>query len=146
MSFGAIAWAAWWLGLRQVVEGSAPGAGLMASGFGLLQDQWLCFTYSGAVLLLLAARPRWATRLALFGYAGRMALTNYIAQVIVVDVLASGYGLELRLRPALYLTAAVGLFLGLALASRAWLRRYRLGPLEWAWRVVTYWRMQPILR
>ena len=146
MSFGAIAWGVWWLGLRQVVESSPPGAGAVASGFGLLQDQWLCFTYIGAVLLLLAARPWWTGRLALFGFAGRMALTNYIAQVIVVDMLASGYGLGLRLRPTLYLLGAIGLFLALALASRAWLGRYRLGPLEWAWRVVTYWRVQPILR
>jgi uncharacterized protein len=145
MGFGAIAWAAWWLGLRGVVEESTTGAS-PATGFGLVQDQWLCFTYIGAVLLLLAARPRLAPRLAPFAYAGRMALTNYIVQVIVIDVLASGYGLGLRLRPVLYLPSAIGLFLALALTSRAWLRRYRLGPLEWAWRVVTDWRMQPIAR
>jgi uncharacterized protein len=67
-----------------------------------------------------------------------MALTNYIAQVVIVDVLASGYGAALRLRPLLYLPAAVLLFAVLALASRAWLARYRMGPLEWAWRCVTY--------
>jgi uncharacterized protein len=29
---------------------------------------------------------------------------------------------------------------GEALISRAWLSRYRFGPLEWIWRSVTYWQ------
>ena len=58
----------------------------------MLQDQWLCLTYIGAVVLLLAYRPAWTARLALFGRAGRMALTNYMMQAAVLDVLASGYG------------------------------------------------------
>ena len=117
-----------------------------ASGFGLIQEQWLCFTYTGAVVLLLAYRPWWTERLALFGAAGRVALTNYLLQVAVVDVLASGYGLGLRLTPAAYLLGAVLLFTAQALASRAWLERYLMGPVEWVWRVVTYWRPQPLRR
>jgi selenocysteine-specific elongation factor len=35
-------------------------------GLGLIQDQWLCFTYIGAVVLLLAYRPAWTARLAVF--------------------------------------------------------------------------------
>ena len=34
-----------------------------------------------------------------FGVAGRMALTNYVLQVAVLDVLASLYGASLRVRP-----------------------------------------------
>lgn len=146
MGFGALAWAMWWLVLRHLAERPEPGAGQLASGFGLIQDQWLCFSYVGAVLLTLAARPWWTERLALFGQAGRLALTNYLVQVAAVDVLASGYGFGLKLRPLVYLTGAVGLFLALALMSRAWLTRYRMGPLEWLWRVITYWCRQPLLR
>ena len=73
--------------------------GRSSTGLGLVQDQWLCFTYIGAVVLLLAYRPVWTARLALFGQAGRMALTNYMVQAAVLDVLASGYGLGLKLRP-----------------------------------------------
>jgi uncharacterized protein len=75
-----------------------------------------------------------------------LALTNYLVQVAAVDVLASGYGLGLKLRPLVYVTGALGLFLALALASRAWLTRFRMGPLEWLWRVITYWCRQPLLR
>ena len=144
MTFGALAWAAWWLALRHLDTGVAEAA--LASGLGLIREQSLCFTYIGAVVLLLAYRPQWTARLALFGWAGRVALTNYLLQVAVVDVLASGYGLGLRLRPPAYLLGALLLFAVQALASRAWLARFRLGPLEWIWRVVTYWRPQPLAR
>jgi len=33
-----------------------------------------------------------------------------------------------------------------ALASRAWLARFRLGPLEWLWRTCTYARVAPLRR
>ena len=144
MSYGALAWAAWWLVMRPLAGG--PRAAALAGGLGLIQDQWLGFTWIGAVLLLLAYRPQWLARLALFGEAGRVALTNYLLQVAVVDVLASGYGLGLRLGPAAYVPCAVVHFLLQAWASRAWLRRYRMGPLEWLWRVATYWRLQPLRR
>ena len=55
MGFGLLAWAAWWLGLRHLATGVREAA--VASGFGLVQEQWLCFTYIGAVLLLLTYRP-----------------------------------------------------------------------------------------
>jgi uncharacterized protein len=107
---------------------------------GFVQDQWLCFTYIGALVLLLSFRPWWTQRLSIFGLAGRMALTNYMLQIIVLDVLASGYGAHLKLRPYAYVVAAVLLFGAEALISRAWLARYRFGPLEWVWRTVTYWQ------
>ena len=146
MSYGLLTWASWWLVLRHVAErATGPGTAQLATGLGLLQEMWLCFTYVGAMLLLLAYRPQLKDRLALFGQAGRVALTNYIAQVVIVDLLASGYGLGVRLRPLLYLPAGVLLFLALALASRVWLARYRMGPLEWVWRCITYWRREPLV-
>ena len=76
--------------LRQLPELPIPGTSeQLRYGLGLVQDQWLCFTYIGAVVLLLAYRPAWTTRLVPFGLAGRMALTNYMAQAAVLDVLAS---------------------------------------------------------
>ncbi|HEX3275386.1 MAG TPA: DUF418 domain-containing protein [Gemmatimonadales bacterium] len=146
MAYGALVWTAWWTVLRPLADEATAGRSALLRGFGFFDDRWLCLTYIGAVLLLLAYRPAWTRRLALFGQAGRMALTNYIAQVAIVDLLASGYGAGLRLRPLLYLPAGVLLFTLLALGSRAWLARFRMGPLEWAWRCVTYARRQPLAR
>ena len=147
MTFGALAWATSWLVLRRLPELPVPGArDPLEYGLGLVQDQWLCFTYIGAVVLLLAYRPAWTARLALFGLAGRMALTNYMVQAAVLDVLASGYGFGLKLRPYTYVAAAILLFAAEAMASAAWLARFRFGPLEWLWRTVTYARPQPLRR
>jgi uncharacterized protein len=147
MIFGALSWAVAWLVLRHLPATHVPGADWpLAYGLGLVQDQWLCFTYIGAVVLLLAYRPAWTARMAVFGQAGRMALTNYMLQAAVLDALASGYGLGLKLRPRVYVVAAVLLFAAEAGVSRAWLSRYRFGPLEWLWRVLTYARLQPLRR
>jgi uncharacterized protein len=73
-----------------------------------------------------------------------MALTNYMLQVVVLDYLVSGYGLRLRLRPALGMVCAALLF-GVEVAlSRWWLSRFRFGPLEWVWRSLTYGKPQPM--
>lgn len=147
MIFGAASWASSWLVLRNLPSTGIPGADWpMAYGFGLIQDQWLCFTYIGALLLLVHHRPVWTTRLALFRDAGRMALTNYMFQAIVIDALASGYGAALTLRPYLYAAATALLFGVEALASRVWLARFRFGPLEWVWRTITYARVEPLRR
>jgi uncharacterized protein len=147
MTFGALAWATSWLVLRQLPELAVPGARApLEYGLGLVQDQWLCFTYIGSVLLLLAYRPEWTARLAVFGWAGRMALTNYMVQAAVLDVLASAYGFGLKLRPYAYVAAALVLFAAEAAVSAVWLAHFRFGPLEWLWRTVTYARPQPLRR
>ncbi|MCK5182728.1 MAG: DUF418 domain-containing protein, partial [Candidatus Heimdallarchaeota archaeon] len=36
------------------------------------------------------------------------------------------------------------IWLLLLLFSTFWLKKYRYGPIEWLWRVLTYWRIQPM--
>jgi uncharacterized protein len=147
MLFGALSWALAWTVLGKLPEVPVPGADWPVKfGFGLLQDQWLTFTYLGALVLLIAYRPIWTERLRAFGEAGRMGLTNYLLQALVFDVLGSGYGLGLRLRPYAHVVAAPVLFAAQVGLSRAWLSRYRFGPAEWLWRCLTYARMQPLRR
>ena len=147
MAFGVFAWASSWFLLPHLSTFIGRDVHWpIGNGFGLLQDQWLCLTYIGAVVLLLAYRPVWTARLAAFGHAGRMALTNYMLQAAVLDALASGYGWQLSLRPLAYVPAAVLLFGFEAAFSRAWLRRFRYGPLEWLWRTITYAAVQPLAR
>jgi uncharacterized protein len=147
MTFGVASWALAWLVLRNLPSLAIEGADWpLEYGLGLIQDQWLCLTYMGGITLLLAHRPIWSARLALFGYAGRMALTNYMLQIVVLDVLGSGYGVHLKLRPYLYSVAAALLFLVEAAFSRAWLSRFRFGPLEWIWRMITYASVAPLRR
>ena len=77
--------------------------------------------------------------------AGRTALTNYIAQSLVVAALAEswGFGLYGHLNGVQMTLAALAIYALLTEASYRWLRRYRMGPLEWLWRCGTYWTWLP---
>lgn len=115
-------------------------------GFQLIRPQWLTFTYLGAILLLVASNRDWLRRLAPFALAGRMALTNYMMQVVLLDLLFTPHGFGLRIPAPFVLPGAVALFVAQVFMSRWWLTRFRYGPLEWLWRSVTYWRPQPMRR
>jgi len=80
-----------------------------------------------------------------FAAAGQMALTNYIAQSVVITFIASCYGLGLYagISHISQMVLAVLVFSGLMIGSRIWLKVYRMGPLEWVWRMTTYFRFFP---
>ena len=147
--FGAAAWAAevWLvppvdeLPSRSLIWEAVLGWSRM--GFGLIRTMWLAFSYIGVVLLLVSYDPRWLRRLAAFGWTGRMALTNYIVQVAILDLAFSNYALHLTPTPLQALAGGLVLFAVDVAFSRWWLARFRFGPLEWLWRSITYGRMQP---
>jgi uncharacterized protein len=77
---------------------------------------------------------------------GRMAFTNYLMQSIICTLVFYGYGLglygKLERVELLYVVGAVWAFQ--LVASPLWLRYFHFGPLEWAWRSLTYWSPQPL--
>jgi uncharacterized protein len=148
MAIGLASWIGYWWVLALVPTGFAPQmvGMLLREGFGIVSDQWLAFTYIGALVLLLTYRPQWTQRLALFGTAGRMALTNYVLQCVVIFLLSSPFAFGLHLSPYYYALGAILLFSATVLVSRAWLSRFLYGPLEWMWRSVTYLRIPPLRR
>jgi uncharacterized protein len=148
MAVGILSWAVWWLLLRDLSTDFVPQriATQFRNGLGIVSEQWLAFTYIGGMVLLLAYRPAWDRRFAGFGLAGRMALTNYLLQIAVLDVLSSGYGLDLRVRPAMVPLLAALIFGAEVGLSRLWLAHHRLGPAEWLWRSFTYGKPQPMRR
>ncbi|MCR6662016.1 MAG: DUF418 domain-containing protein [Luteimonas sp.] len=79
----------------------------------------------------------------LFGWlapAGRMALTNYLMQSLVMTWIFYGYGLGYfeQLSRA-WQPLLVFAFFALQVAlSHWWLSRFRFGPAEWLWRWATY--------
>lgn len=101
----------------------------------------LAFAYAAGLLLWL--RPG---RLRPFAAAGQMALTNYVAQSVILDIIFYGFGLFGRTSPVAGLLISIALFAAQLVFSMAWLRRYRFGPLEWLWRSLTYGRRQPMRR
>ena len=102
-----------------------------------------------AASLLLALRSERVRRaLRHFASLGRMAFTNYIAQSLAFGFIFFGYGLGLFGTLGTIEALAIGAaFYALQLAfSTWWLARFRFGPLEWAWRSLTYGEPQPMRR
>jgi uncharacterized protein len=101
-------------------------------------------TYIGGILLLVSHNPAWLRRLNAFGVTGRMALTNYMLQVIILDVIFCNWAFALHTSAAWAPVGALALFAADYVFSKWWLSRYRYGPLEWIWRSATYARWQRI--
>ena len=75
---------------------------------------------------------------------GRMALTNYLGQSVLMNVLLFWYGLGLwgALPLWQFMLIAGALFAVQVALSTLWLRRFDIGPMEWLWRTATYGERQ----
>ena len=98
--------------------------------------------------LLLLQRPWWRARLGLLAPMGRMALSNYLAQSLICSWAFNSHGLGLwnRWSPAACILAGCVLFPLQVAWSHGWLARFRFGPAEWLWRVISYGRLEPFRR
>jgi uncharacterized protein len=71
--------------------------------------------------------------------AGRMALTNYLAQSMAMGLLLSGWGFGIDALAYWQLgVVAIAIFMLQLVASRCWLDRFEQGPVEALWRAWTY--------
>jgi uncharacterized protein len=98
-----------------------------------------------SALVTLFHSPRGARLLAPFAWSGRMALTNYLTQSLVIAFVLFGVGPGLALAGRVgtcALTAIVMVAYALQVVfSRWWLRQFAFGPAEWLWRALTYGTM-----
>lgn len=101
-----------------------------------------------AGITLLFQRATWQRVLGLLAPAGRMALTNYLSQTVISLLIFYGYGLGQagKRGPFACVVICVGVFCVQVLWSHLWLSRFRFGPVEWAWRSLTYGKAQPMRR
>jgi len=98
--------------------------------------------YSTGLLLILDTR-RGAVLERVLAPLGRMALTNYLTATLVVVAVGPLAGLRHSAHYGRMIALAVLILAGQAAFSRYWLARHRYGPLEWAWRCVTWWTRTP---
>ena len=76
---------------------------------------------------------------------GQMAFTNYLTQSFMCGLYFYGFGFGMfgRLqRYELYYVVCLIWFIQI-LWSNLWLRYFCFGPIEWLWRSLTYWKIQP---
>jgi uncharacterized protein len=102
----------------------------------------LAFGHASGLLLLLRS-PAWRNRLSGLAWLGRMPLTIFVLQWFCIRATFSAFGLDLS--GVVGIAASIPLTLALfaihILLARWWLRRFRFGPVEWFWRVLTYGRI-----
>lgn len=102
-----------------------------------------------AASLVLAGRdPAGRRRMMPLAAVGRVALSAYLTQSIVMTTLSYGYGVGLfgRVGSAGALAIAVAVLVGQVPIAAWWTRRFRFGPAEWLWRTLSYGRVQPLVR
>jgi len=81
-----------------------------------------------------------------FRNAGRMALTNYLMQTILGLTMLGWLLADIDLTRTMIAVWILGVWALQLWWSTAWLRRYRYGPFEWAWRSATYRSRQQLRR
>ena len=154
-------------GWRRLMRWALPlGLVLEGAAFLMAGEDWLDFEHQQliAVCLHLLAVPVLAAGyvaaivtglqggaarlLGWFAPAGRMALTNYLAQSLVIAFLLFGVGPGLALAGKIGTTVILGIvavtYATQVLFSRWWLGRFAYGPMEWVWRALTYGHSPPL--
>ena len=106
---------------------------------------FLVMGYVGGILWLCGGVKRdWLERW--LAPLGRMALTNYLAQTVICTTLMYGHGFGMFgfLGRAQLWLLVLPIWVVQIIASKWWMARFAFGPIEWAWRSLTHWRIQPM--
>ncbi|EGL17776.1 MULTISPECIES: DUF418 domain-containing protein [unclassified Paenibacillus] len=99
----------------------------------------LSFSVFYVTALTLILRSRLAQRLlAPLNYLGRMALTNYLMQTVMILSLSALFNWPQRIHSSQLALTAAGILLIQMAASTWWFRYFRMGPAEYVWRLGTY--------
>jgi uncharacterized protein len=101
---------------------------------------------SAAVLAL--TTPRFESIGRWLGADGQMSLSLYISESMVMGTLAQSHGLRLygTVGPAAQCAIAGLVYTALLVAASAWMRIFRMGPLEWCLRSFVHLRLLPMWR
>lgn len=98
------------------------------------------------VIMLICKRGLIARLRMRLAAVGRMALTNYLMHGLIGTTLGCGYGLGWYGRVERWQMAlvVVSIWILQLIVSPIWLKHFRYGPAEWFWRLITYWKPQPM--
>jgi len=111
--------------------------------------QRLCVALAHASVLLLLVRagavPWLMKRL---GAVGQTALSNYLGTTVICVTLFDGFGFKLfgKLHLSQLMVVVLAVWCVNFIVSPIWLKYFRFGPVEWLWRSLTYWQLEPMRR
>ena len=116
-----------------------------ANGLILLSSLPTSIGYTSLVVLMYHSRSALLSKVRLLAPFGRMALTNYVMQSLVMALIFYGYGFgNWGMGRAAQLVVALSVSLSLVVVSHVWLSHFRYGPLEWLWRAMTYLKLPAV--
>jgi len=151
--------------LKMVLFGLIPG--YLLSSWGVVENfsaGWnmefsmfngSVFNYFGSVftalgyiglVMLFAKTASYAGFKKIISSVGRMAFSNYILMSFLGMFIfyGNGFGYIGYLDRFTHILITFGIWALLLIISPLWLKHFRFGPLEWLWRVLTYWHYQPM--
>ena len=129
----------------KVTGGTLPVAGLAGAAAGAAT----LITLGYASLLILMSRFGLKVLTGVLVPVGQMAFTNYLTQTLIMTSLfympwgPLWYG---TMGPGALWVVVGAVWLAQLVWSPLWLARFRMGPLEWLWRCLSYGRWVPLLR
>ena len=101
----------------------------------------------GMVFIVLYQYRGFKTVLGQLAPYGRMGLSNYVSQSIIGALLfalwacGSYFG---AWQAAEVMLLGLAVYIVQVIVCKVWLNHFQYGPLEWAWRSLTYFKMQPL--
>ncbi len=76
----------------------------------------------------------------LFQKVGKMAFTNYILQSVICTFYFNSLGFFGSTTRVMQMVITVVVWIILLLFTHLWFNSFKMGPLEWLWRSLTYWK------
>jgi uncharacterized protein len=150
-----------WTILGCIIFSLAFFGGMQAAGIKLNQTyQWAvgglvmdvfnaCLaTFYVTGILLLFRKEKWKVRLMQLYALGRMGLTTYLMQTLFGFFIFFSLGLGLlgQMGALPFLIIGLAVYAFQIVFSIWWLNNFRFGPVEWLWRSLTYFKVQPMLK
>ena len=129
------------------IAGASLGAALLVIGgrwetlgfaIGFAIAPGLTATYIALLALVLANGRRWLS--SLLEASGRMSLTVYLLESVILSTMSYGYGFGLftHVAPTAGVLLAIAVWISLSVFSFVWMRAFRFGPFEFGLRWFTY--------
>ena len=134
--------------LKLSVSYSTPSWGLFTMSItSIIGGIAFAFCYCSAIIQLYDKRKDYKI-FGLLAATGRMALTNYLCQSVIVAFLIYpfGFGLFNKIEFWQSIIITISIFTIQMFISRWWLTKFHFGPFEWLWRCLTYMKIQPLVR
>lgn len=101
--------------------------------------------YIGLIMLICKSSGfKWFKNI--FSAVGKMAFTNYILMSLICTFIFYGHGLGMygQVERTGQIVMVFGVWIFIMILSSIWLKYFRFGPMEWIWRSLTYWKIQPM--